>query len=51
MNSIRVTSKATEVWNVLNGIINVYKPAGVKVNHVRGAIITHLCSGKYQNKS
>ena len=36
---------APTVWNNLNGIINVFKPAGIKVSQVRAAVIANLCRG------
>ncbi|CAD7093409.1 unnamed protein product [Hermetia illucens] len=30
-------------WNCLNGVINVYKPAGVKIDRVRSAILGNVC--------
>lgn len=38
---------ASIIWNHLNGVINVYKPAGVKNINVRNAILYKLCSGEY----
>ncbi|ALC41203.1 CG7849 [Drosophila busckii] len=36
---------AATVFKHLNGIINVYKPAGVKVQHVRNAILSNISKG------
>ncbi|XP_064536724.1 pseudouridylate synthase TRUB2, mitochondrial [Drosophila montana] len=36
---------AATVFKHLNGIINVYKPAGIKVKHVRNAILSNICKG------
>lgn len=36
---------AATVFRNLNGIINVYKPAGMKVKHVRNAILSNICKG------
>ncbi|XP_034478483.1 mitochondrial mRNA pseudouridine synthase Trub2 [Drosophila innubila] len=36
---------AATVFKHLNGIINVYKPAGMKVKHVRNAILGNICKG------
>lgn len=36
---------AATVFKHLNGIINVYKPAGMKVKHVRNAILSNICKG------
>lgn len=38
-------SEAPKAWNYLNGVINVYKPAGVSVNQVRSTIKANLCRG------
>lgn len=37
------TLEAPKVWNQLNGIINVYKPANVKLKHVKNAVLSNLC--------
>lgn len=34
------------VWNHLNGIINAFKPAGMKSKHVKYAIIGNITKGK-----
>ncbi|XP_058984896.1 pseudouridylate synthase TRUB2, mitochondrial [Musca domestica] len=34
---------ASLVFRNLNGIINVYKPAGMKIKHVRAAILHNIC--------
>ncbi|XP_037034783.1 mitochondrial mRNA pseudouridine synthase Trub2-like [Bradysia coprophila] len=36
---------ANTVWNTLNGIINVYKPAGVSVNNIKRSLLGNLCKG------
>ncbi|KAH8413648.1 hypothetical protein KR222_002546 [Zaprionus bogoriensis] len=36
---------AATVFKHLNGIINVYKPAGMKVGHVRNAILSNIAKG------
>uniref|UniRef100_A0A6P4FGG9 Probable tRNA pseudouridine synthase 2 n=1 Tax=Drosophila rhopaloa TaxID=1041015 RepID=A0A6P4FGG9_DRORH len=36
---------AATVFKHLGGILNVYKPAGIKVNHVRNAILSNICKG------
>lgn len=36
---------AATVWNCLNGVINVYKPAGLKVSQVRSTVIGNICRG------
>lgn len=37
---------AATVFRHLNGILNVYKPAGMKVKHVRNAILSNIAKGK-----
>ncbi|EDW00580.1 mitochondrial mRNA pseudouridine synthase Trub2 [Drosophila grimshawi] len=44
MSLTKVYDAAT-VFKHLNGIINVYKPAGMKVKHVRNAILGNICKG------
>jgi tRNA U55 pseudouridine synthase TruB len=44
------TNDAARVWQFLNGIINVYKPAGVSVRQVRSTIISNLCRDLNQLK-
>lgn len=34
------------IWNYLNGVVNIYKPAGISVAQVRKTVITNLCRGK-----
>ncbi|EDW89803.1 mitochondrial mRNA pseudouridine synthase Trub2 isoform X1 [Drosophila yakuba] len=36
---------AATVFKHMNGILNVYKPAGMKVKHVRNAILNNICKG------
>ncbi len=36
---------APVVWDSLNGIINVFKPAGISVNNIRVSILGNLCKG------
>ncbi|KAH8277677.1 hypothetical protein KR018_003473 [Drosophila ironensis] len=36
---------AATVFKHLNGILNVFKPAGMKVKHVRNAILSNICKG------
>ncbi|KAH8389947.1 probable tRNA pseudouridine synthase 2 [Drosophila serrata] len=36
---------AATVFKHLNGILNVYKPAGVKAKQVRNAILSNICRG------
>lgn len=40
-------SRAPVIWNRLNGLICIYKPADITVPHVRRTIITNICAGKY----
>ncbi|XP_001850528.2 mitochondrial mRNA pseudouridine synthase Trub2 [Culex quinquefasciatus] len=42
MSLVTVKDAAT-VWKYLNGVINVYKPAGLTVQQVRHTIIGNLC--------
>ena len=39
--------EAPVVWRQLNGIINVYKQAGVSEKQVRSTIISKLCQGEF----
>lgn len=41
------TKSAQTVWHHLNGLINVYKPAGVSTKQVKDMIRTHICDGTY----
>lgn len=34
------------IWNLLNGVICVYKPAGVTSNQIRKNLITNISKGK-----
>lgn len=43
-------SEASAVWKHLNGIINVYKPAGVSFYKVRNAIVHNICKGNLKLK-
>lgn len=40
---------ASLVFRNLNGILNVYKPAGMKIKHVRAAILHNICEGLWQS--
>lgn len=33
------------VWNSLNGIVNVFKPAGISVNNIKASMLGNLCKG------
>lgn len=47
LTTSRVISEAPQLWRHLNnGIINVYKPAGVSQRQVQTRIIANLCRGK-----
>lgn len=35
------------VWQCLNGVINTFKPAGVKTKHVKYAILGNITKGIY----
>lgn len=37
---------AATLFKHLNGILNVYKPAGMKAKQVRNAILSNICKGK-----
>lgn len=39
------TNDAPTIWSSLNGIINIFKPAGTSLHHVRNAIATNICKG------
>lgn len=47
MHSLKTieTSKATVLWRYLNGVINVYKPAGVGINQLFASLRANLCKG------
>lgn len=49
MSLVTVKDAAT-VWKYLNGVINVYKPAGLTVQQVRHTIIGNLCRGNIKLK-
>lgn len=42
MSLVKIKDAPT-VWNYLNGVINLYKPAGLTVQQVRHTIIGNLC--------
>ncbi|BFG05590.1 mitochondrial mRNA pseudouridine synthase Trub2 [Drosophila madeirensis] len=41
---------AATVFRHLNGVLNVYKPAGMKVGHVRSAVLSNICKGLNEMK-
>lgn len=41
-----IITEAPTFWRHLDGIINIYKPAGVSMKQVQTAIITNLCRGE-----
>lgn len=43
--SLTKVHEASVVFKHLNGLINIYKPAGVKVKHVKTAILHNICRG------
>jgi len=45
----KVYNAATAFKN-LGGVLNVYKPAGMKVKHVRNAILNNICKGNIKKK-
>lgn len=38
---------AKSCWNYLNGVANVYKPAGNKLNQVRSSVLSNIIRGKF----
>lgn len=46
----RHTKDAQLVWRQLNGIISVFKPAGVKTTQVKYSVISNLVRGKIYDK-
>lgn len=40
-----IVKDAPTVWNYLNGVVNVFKPAGVSVKQVKKAILGNLSKG------
>lgn len=44
--SLKKVHDASTVFKHLNGLINVYKPNGMKVKHVKAAILHNICQGK-----
>lgn len=34
---------APVAWNCLNGIVNVFKPAGISVNNIKASLLGNLC--------
>nr|XP_029729526.1 mitochondrial mRNA pseudouridine synthase Trub2-like [Aedes albopictus] len=49
MSLVKIKDAPT-VWNYLNGVVNVYKPAGLTVQQVRHTIIGNLCRDLNQLK-
>ncbi|XP_053681062.1 pseudouridylate synthase TRUB2, mitochondrial [Anopheles nili] len=41
--ALKLVKDAPTVWSYLNGMVNLYKPAGVSVQQVRNTIIHNLC--------
>lgn len=41
----RRVKDAPLVWQHLNGLVNVFKPAGTKTKHLKYAIITNVTKG------
>ena len=39
------TIQAPMVWSSLNGLINVFKPAGVKVKQVKHSVLVNIAKG------
>lgn len=42
---------APTVFKHLNGIMNIYKPVGMRVKHVKNAILHNIVKGKANNKN
>lgn len=40
-----IISSASKAWKYVHGLVNVYKPAGVKTVHVINSIKTNICKG------
>lgn len=41
----RYVSDAPTAWRALNGVVTIYKPAGVTYLNTRDSIIHRLCKG------
>uniref|UniRef100_A0AAG5CQG5 Pseudouridine synthase II N-terminal domain-containing protein n=1 Tax=Anopheles atroparvus TaxID=41427 RepID=A0AAG5CQG5_ANOAO len=41
--ALKVVTEAPTVWNYLNGLVNLYKPAGVTIQQVRNTVVHNLC--------
>jgi hypothetical protein len=39
-------SEAPAVWNLLKGVICLYKPAGITISSVRKILLGNICRGK-----
>ena len=47
--SLKKIQDASVVFKHLNGLINVYKPAGMKVKHVKTAILHNISRGNIKD--
>lgn len=45
--SVTKVYDASVVFKHLNGLINIYKPAGMKMKHVKSAILYNICRGLF----
>lgn len=41
----KIIFEAPKVWRHLNGIINIYKPAGLSMKQVQSSVISNICRG------
>uniref|UniRef100_A0A182SX58 Pseudouridine synthase II N-terminal domain-containing protein n=1 Tax=Anopheles maculatus TaxID=74869 RepID=A0A182SX58_9DIPT len=41
--ALKLVKDAPTVWNYLNGLVNIYKPAGITVQQVQNTIIHNIC--------
>uniref|UniRef100_A0A182QX86 Pseudouridine synthase II N-terminal domain-containing protein n=1 Tax=Anopheles farauti TaxID=69004 RepID=A0A182QX86_9DIPT len=41
--SLKLVKDAPTVWSYLNGVVNLFKPAGITVQQVRNTVIHNLC--------
>jgi hypothetical protein len=38
-------TEAPKIWSHLNGIINIYKPAGISMHRVQAMVAANICRG------
>lgn len=41
-----IISEAPKLWKHLNGIINIYKPAGLTMKQVQNMVVSNICRGE-----